>query len=202
MGSSTRTVAWIKDEPFGVEYANVRLLRDRLTATGVAIAKGPMLYRLDYTLQTAAGFVTSRLDVQIRGEGWGRSLELKRDSGGSWTIGVLHTGEVDLPDPGGDPALLGDALDCDLGLSPLTNLLPLLRLDLLSSDAAAVEITTAWVSVPDLAVMADGQRYSLVNSDGDQHVVRYEATDGAFAAEITVDRDGLVLEYPGIGRRL
>ena len=98
--------------------------------------------------------------------------------------------------------MLGDALDCDLGLSPVTNLLPLVRLGILSGNRGAVEITTAWVSVPDLAVRADGQRYSLVGSDADQHVVRYEATDGAFAADITVDRDGLVLDYPGIGRRL
>jgi uncharacterized protein len=201
MGSSTRTVAWIKHEPFGVECANVRLLRDRLMATGVAIAKGPMLYRLDYRLETAAGFVTSRLEVQSSGEGWERSLELTRDRGG-WRVSRFSAGEVDLPEPRGDPASFSDALDCDLGLSPLTNLLPLRRLDLLSSGGAAVEITTAWVSVPDLTVQADGQRYSLVSSDPDQHVVRYEATDGAFAADITVDRDGLVLDYPGIGRRL
>jgi len=33
-------------------------------------------------------------------------------------------------------------------------------------------------------------------------VLRYEAIDGTFAANITVDRDGLVVDYPGIARRL
>jgi hypothetical protein len=33
-------------------------------------------------------------------------------------------------------------------------------------------------------------------------VVRYESTDGSFAANITVDRDGIVVDYPGIARRL
>jgi uncharacterized protein len=60
----------------------------------------------------------------------------------------------------------------------------------------------AWVSVPDLSVRADGQRYAFVSADQYQRVIRYEATDGTFAANITVDPDGLVIDYPGIARRL
>jgi hypothetical protein len=33
-------------------------------------------------------------------------------------------------------------------------------------------------------------------------VIRYEASDGSFAADVTLDRDGLVIDYPGIARRL
>ena len=35
-----------------------------------------------------------------------------------------------------------------------------------------------------------------------RHVVRYEAIDGSFAADITADADGVVIDYPGIARRL
>ena len=94
-----------------------------------------------------------------------------------------------------------EALDCDLGLSPVTNLMPILRHDLLSGGGP-VELITACVSVPDLGVRPDGQRYSYLRGGPDHHVVRFEATDGSFAADITVDREGLVVDYPGIGRRL
>jgi hypothetical protein len=51
-------------------------------------------------------------------------------------------------------------------------------------------------------VRPDGQRYSCLRSGTDHHLLRYEATDGSFAAEIQVDQEGLVLDYPGIARRL
>jgi uncharacterized protein len=194
-------VAWVKDDPFGVEFAEVDLGPKYLAARGVAIASDPISYRLDYTLKTAADFVTSRLHVVSSGEGWRRAIELERDDRGIWKLGIEEEGAVDLPAPGGDPAALTGALDCDLGLSPVTNLMPVLRLGLVSGSDP-IELTMAWVSVPDLSVQPDGQRYAFVSADHDQRVIRYEATDGSFAANITLDSDGLVIDYPGIARRL
>ena len=200
----TRSVAWAK-EPAGCEFAEITLERDRLTARGVAIAASPLAYRLDYVLETGPGFLTTLLDVSSRGEGWSRRLVLRRTGGGagagSWTIDVdtdeNDEGNSDLPAPGGDPALLTGALDCDLALSPVTNLMPILRHGLLST-AGQVELTAAWVSVPDLRVQPDAQRYTNVG----QNLIRYDALDGSFSATITVDDDGLVTDYPGIARRL
>ncbi len=201
MGVTKRAVAWVKDDPFGVEFAEIDLSPNRLSARGVAIAGEPMSYRLDYTLETAANFVTSRLHVVSRGQGWRRTLELRRDAEGTWTLGVEAEGRLDLPAPVGDPTAFADALDCDLGLSPVTNLMPVLRHGLLSGGGP-IELTTAWVSVPGLSVQADGQRYSFLRTDHDRRVIRYEATDGSFAADITVDPDGIAIDYPGIARQL
>ncbi len=201
MGLKKRAVAWVKDDPLGVEFAEIDLARNDLSARGVAIAGGPIAYRLDYTLQTAADFVTSRLRVVSRGQGWRRAIELLRDGQGTWTLRTKEEGSVDLPAPGGDPAGFADALDCDLGLSPVTNLMPVLRHRLLSGGDA-FQLTAAWVSVPDLAVQADGQRYDFVRADHDQRVIHYEAVDGSFTADIRVDQDGIVIDYPGIARRL
>jgi len=60
----------------------------------------------------------------------------------------------------------------------------------------------AWVAVPALSVHADRQRYRHLSSAADHHVIRYEATDGSFAADITVDTDAVVIDYPGIAQRL
>ena len=201
MAPGRRAVAWVKDDPFGVEFAEVSIARQRLSAEGVAIGSKPVPYRLDYELESAAGFVTTRLRVSSRGSGWRRSLDLRRDSACIWSVDVDQDGDFSLPPPGGDPALLRGACDCDLGLSPLTNTLPVLRLSVLSAGASA-ELKAAWVSVPDLAVHPDLQRYTFAPRGGDHCEVRYEALDGSFASDITLDPDGIVLEYPGIARRL
>ena len=201
MDARRRAVAWVKDDPFGVEFAEIALARQHLSADGVAIGAGPIPYRLDYILETAPGFVTSRLRVSSRGEGWRRTLDLRRSAAGVWSVIANEEGDLDLPSAGGDPLTLTGSLDCDLGLSPVTNLMPVLRHDLLSGGGP-VELTTAWVSVPDLSVRLDRQRYAFLRAGSDHRVIRYEATDGTFAADITLDTDGIVIDYPGIARRL
>jgi uncharacterized protein len=179
-----RAVAWAKDDPLGVEFAEVRLAADRLSATGVAIGVDLAPYRLDYTLETGEGFVTSRLHVTAVDEDGHRTLELRRSPGGRWSA------DAELPD-------LAGALDCDLGLSPLTNTMPVLR-ERLVEPGDPVDFVMAWVSVPDLEVHASPQRYVPLGGG----VVRFESLDDDFTAEITFDADGLVVDYPGIGRRL
>jgi uncharacterized protein len=194
---ATRAVVWLKDERAGCEFAEITLEPDRLTARGVAIGSSPIPYRLDYALETSAGFVTTLLDVSSQGAGWSRRLVLRGSGAGSWTIDADAYGHPDLTPPGGDSAALAGALDCDLGLSPVTNVMPILRHGLLS-DGGPVELTAAWVSVPDLRVQPDGQRYTSVS----ENLVRYDALDGSFSATISVDDDGLVVDYPGIAYRI
>jgi hypothetical protein len=192
----------VKDDPFGVEFAEIDLNPRSLSARGIAIASAPTPYRLEYTLETTTDYITSRLLVTSRGEGWRRRLDLRRNRRGRWNISVDEDGEVGLPAAGGRESMFDPyVLDCDLGLSPVTNLMPVLRHDLLSGGGP-VEVTTAWVSVPDLGLRADGQRYRFVRADDAVCVIRYEASDGSFAADVTLDRDGLVIDYPGIARRL
>jgi uncharacterized protein len=93
------------------------------------------------------------------------------------------------------------ATTVDLGLSPVTNMMPILRHGLLDGGGP-LEFTMVWVAVPALAVQADAQRYRHVRSGADHCVIRYEAAGGSFAADITVDRDGVVIDYPAIARRL
>ncbi len=195
-----RAVACVKDEPFGTEFAELVIADAHLTASGVAIGSAPLPYRIDYDLETRQGFLTSRLRVTARGEGWRRTLDLRRGDD-EWHIRAEQHGDVDLPPAGGDPSLLAGALDCDLGLSPVTNMMPILRHGL-RRGGAPIELTMAWVDVPALAVHPDGQRYRHLGSATDHHVIRYEAVDGSFAADISVDTDGVVIDYPGIGRRL
>lgn len=196
-----RAVGWVKEGRYGMEFAEVRLTPSRLSARGVAIGAEPLPYRLDYALETRRGFVTTRLRVTARGEGWRRRLDLRRAPSGVWTAETETAGDPPLPTPGGDMETLAGALDCDLGLSPLTNSMPVLRHGLLSGGGRR-EFQMAWVSVPDLRVVAAAQRYTFLRAECSRSAVRYENADGSFISDLTFDADGLVIDYPQLGRRM
>jgi hypothetical protein len=199
----SRSVAWSKADPFGAEFVEVRLARDELSAVGVALGSTPVPYRLDYTLETTSAFVTARLRVTSRGDGWVRALDLRRTSAGVWEATWEEDGVSPVGQATSEVAALQDALDVDLGLSPFFNTMPVLRHGLHRSGGS-VDFVMAWVSVPDLAVHRSPQRYSFVRAIDDQRsVVRFESTNGdGFVADIVYDAAGLVVEYPGIGTRM
>ena len=190
---------WAKDQPFGAELADVRIREGTLSANGVTVGIDPAPYHLEYQLTTADAYVTTRLVVHTRGDGWRRALNLERAISGTWSCTAESHGNPDLPAPGGDLRGLAGALDCDLGLSPLTNSMPVLRHSL-HHGGGPVDFLMAWVSVPDLAVYPSRQRYTFVRHEPAAHIVRFESLDASFLAEIAFDDDGVVLDYPGIGR--
>lgn len=192
---------WAKERPFGAELADVRVGAGRLSATGGAIGTDPVPYRLGYQLSTVDRYVTERLVVRAQGQGWSRALALERRTSGKWECRTEAEGAPDLAAPGGDLAAVAGALDCDLGLSPLTNSMPVLR-HRLHEAGGPMDFLMAWVSVPDLAVHASRQRYTFVRQEPAARIVRFESLDDAFVAEIGFDRHGVVLDYPGIARHV
>jgi hypothetical protein len=191
---------WAKDDPSGAELAELTVRHDdTLIATGLAIGSQPAPYRLDYQLSTGPGYVTTKLIVRTEGSGWRRALVLERTDTGCWLCAPESEGDLDQPPPGGDLTSVAGAFDCDLGLSPLTNSMPVLR-HRLHEGGGPVDFLMAWVSVPNLAVSPSRQRYTFVRREPRGGVVRFEDLDGTFAADITFDHRGMVLDYPGIAR--
>lgn len=87
------------------------------------------------------------------------------------------------------------ARDVDIAVSPLSNTLPIRRLELAIGESA--DITTAYVAVPELTVVTDPQRYTRLAS----HEYLYESRDSDFRRVLTVDEHGLVVTYPGLFAR-
>lgn len=90
---------------------------------------------------------------------------------------------------------LAAAREVDISATPLTNTLPIRRLRLAVGDAA--DIITAYISVPELAVSPHPQRYTRI---GPREYL-YESRDSDFRRVVTVDDDGIVLDYPGLFAR-
>jgi uncharacterized protein len=100
---------------------------------------------------------------------------------------------------------LESALDCDLALCLLTNTMPILRHDLVGAshrgDDGAHDLVMAWISVPDLSVKRSEQRYAVSDPIDEGGALVGYSTPG-FRTTIEVDADGLVVNYPGLGRRI
>ena len=130
-----------------------------------------------------------------------RELDLRHDGEGRWMATTAKAGDVRLPAPGGDVATVNGALDCDLGLCPLTNVMPVRRHEL-HVRRGEKAFLMAWVSVPDLGLHASRQRYEHVGRRDDRFVVRYVGEHRSFVGELELDHDGFVLLYPELARRV
>jgi hypothetical protein len=80
----------------------------------------------------------------------------------------------------------------------LFNALPIRRLGL-HRDAALHDLSVVFVALPSLEVCGVSQTYRTA-SLGDPGVV--SISSDTWDVEITVDADGMVLEYPGLASRV
>lgn len=193
------------DDPARRDTAAVSFRETELAAGGTSVGED---YTATWTLSTSPGWVTRRFSIQVEAPTWSRSLELTRSSEGKWSAETEVTGDAGLPAPGiADPRALDNAQDVDLAFSPMTNTMPILRLDLLTPAAPAddTKLTMAWVEMPSLRVLPSEQVYSQVSAYDDARgtaVVLYSSATRGFTAELSVDADGAVINYPGLAVRV
>jgi hypothetical protein len=125
---------------------------------------------------------TRRVDVVVAWPDRLVELLLEADGAGGWTLDGRRLAAVE------------GCLDVDLAFTPATNTLPLRRVKLEVGEM--IEVECAWLRFPELSVERALQRYERLTFD------RYRFTSGSFSAELGVDRNGLVLDYPGLWRAL
>ncbi|MGR4878184.1 putative glycolipid-binding domain-containing protein [Streptomyces sp. LARHCF249] len=173
----------------GYSTAWVDFAPDSLSARGRAVGLIPEPYWVSYELETAGGWVTTRLGVTVETAASTESLDLRHDGLGRWTVNGAER-----PD-------LEGALDCDLGLCPLTNTMPVLRHGLHREPGAGPAVfTMAWVSVPELTVSPNQQTYTHLARA--EHGARIRYRSGDFRSDIEVDQRGMVLDYPSLATAL
>jgi uncharacterized protein len=176
-----RDVIWLGREWPGAEFLWIRSDGDgdgvRAEGTIAALVEDrPM--RLAYRLRCDGAWCVRSMEIEASD---GSHLALTSDGAGSWTDEAGRAIEA-----------LAGCLDVDLRATPFTNTLPIRRLGLKAGQEA--ELRVAFVLVPGLSVSAMVQRYACLEWGPDGGVFRYSSGD--FQADLQVDRDGLVTDYP------
>ncbi len=176
---------WTSWDGPGLEDLRLTIDDNEVLADGLIIGiaeDGP--FRVRYRVRCDAAWRVrearvERLDRAVA------PLVLSADGEGHWTTGE---GEA-------LPALDG-CIDIDILGTPFTNTLPIRRLGLAVGESR--DLTMAYIWVPELTVTPDPQRYTRLAADR----FRFDSRDSDFTAELPLDRDGLVLDYPGLFRRV
>lgn len=206
MPTMPQSLFWTRTDTAGAEHV-VLDSRQGLAARGVALAVDPIPYTCRYQLTVGQDWSATRLEAEAEGAGWSRSVRLER-TGNGWRVRTGEQGDLDATlraaghAPAGlpgtdDPGRLADALDLDLGGSPLFNTLPVRRLGLSRAPAdQARRVTVAWVLVPSLAVVPAEQVYTPLGPG------RVRFASDTFTADLDVDPDGFVVRYPGLAERV
>ena len=137
-----------------------------------------------YEIACDSSWRTKRARISLRDASGERVLDIRAENGRWYENGHLNEA-------------VNDAVDIDLGWSPSTNTLPIRRLQLDVGQSSGV-ITAAWVRFPELTLQPLAQEYLRTS----QNQYRYSSRGGAFVARISVDEDGVVLDYAGYWRRV
>jgi hypothetical protein len=117
-----------------------------------------------------------------------RHLTVNRTEDGYW---LLDTGS------GGARTHFGGAVDVDLAGSVIFNALPVRRLDLIR-EAGEHTLPVVYVTLPGLRASVAQQTYRVLTT-GDEPAVEFRWDD--FTADLSLDADGFVIDYPGIATR-
>lgn len=143
-------------------------------------------YRLDYRLAWDEGWRLQRASLQVLSAVERRRLDLVSDTRGRWLDGEGRAIDA-----------LDGCLDIDIWPTPFTNSFPIRREPM--AIGARRLFRMAWVVAPALTVQPLAQAYTRLAANR----YRYENLDGSgFTADLLVDDEGLVIDYPGLFRRI
>lgn len=182
------SAAWEhRDSRRGFEVAFLDAAQGLRVEGQTAAVAGDEPWAVRYVIGLDARWATRTVRVSARSRRGQHEVVLEADGGGSWGVD-------------GQPAAhLDGCLDVDLESSCVTNALPVHRLALEVGHAA--DVPAAYVRAPDLRVERLEQRYTRLEDAAGGRRYRYEAPAFDFVSDVVYDEAGLVLAYPGIGRR-
>ena len=143
-------------------------------------------FRLAYRLAWDESWRLREAELTVATEGSTRSLHLQTDGQGRWRDADGRALEG-----------LDGCVDVDIWPTPFTNTFPIRREPMALGERR--QFRMAWIFAPDLTVQPQFQAYTRL---ADRRYL-FETLDGSgFRAELPVDEDGIVLDYPGLFRRV
>lgn len=180
-----RTVRWRPEEGEGLEHATLSRAGDAIVIRSVVIGeRDASPYGVRYVIQCDPQWRMRSLDLE---SSEGRSVRLTTDGNGHWRDAEGRA----LPQFDG-------CAEVDLAGTPFTNTLPIRRAGLTPKDGTA-EFSMVFVPFDSFEPFVDRQFYTCLEQD---RLYRFENDDRSFTADLPVDEDGLVMNYPSLFERI
>ena len=183
-------VLWAAWDGRGLEHLALSTADGQVRADSLIVAMDDdgRPYRARYVVECDAGWAVQRARIEVL-ETPARVMEVRADGRGRWT------------DAAGLALALDGCVDIDIYPSPFTNTLPMRRL----AGAVVgrpVAMDVAWVLLPVLTIQPARQEYTLLERRDGGARWRFRGLDSDFTAELEVDGEGIVRDYPEIARRV
>jgi hypothetical protein len=177
-------VFWHPEKGVGLENLIITENTDGITVDSTVIgSRNDENFRLHYRITCDDRFHVKEVQIELLGDSENRKLHLIAD--GNWS----DENESPLPQISG-------CFEIDISATPFTNTIPIRRLQLTPESIA--ELQVAYIEIPSLKVTKVDQRYTCIN----EYLYKYEGLFRNFEANLPLDKDYLVLDYPETFRRI
>ncbi|MBC7870975.1 MAG: putative glycolipid-binding domain-containing protein, partial [Chitinophagaceae bacterium] len=167
----------------GLEHLTLREFDDHVEINSVVIGVEDQIpFRLDYHLKCDQSYRLRELLINVTDVG---KLKITSDGHGKWFDGEGQQ----LPE-------LDTCLDIDISATPFTNMLPINRIKWQPGQTETINVV--YILIPDLEVSVEKQRYTYMSKEDERSIYRFEHLSSGFTALLSVDKDGIVLDYPDL----
>jgi hypothetical protein len=181
-------LAWTAVEWPGMEHVVVSGDASGFRADGQVVLAADGFASVSYELRCTTGWRVSSLAIKVTNAVTDAVLDLSTVGDGHWLANGHPAPELD------------GCVDVDISCTPLTNTLPIRRLSWSTGETHDIDVV--YVVVPVLDVHRARQRYTLLARDDDRDEALFRYQSGSFSADLPVDSDGFVTDYPGLWRRV
>jgi hypothetical protein len=182
-------ILWTAVNGVGLEHLRLEQTRPGAVAHGVIIRlEKRRPFRASYDIRCDAKWRARSVVLEVIAER-PFGLRLVSDGAGRWQT------------PTGEPVdVFEGCVDLDVSPTPFTNTLAIRRLGLRPGEGA--ELPAAYVELPKLRLLRLPLRYTCIAMGPGGARYRYESLRSGFTRDLQVDAQGLVVEYPGVFRRI
>jgi uncharacterized protein len=172
-------ILWTGREYYSLENGVVSISGGVVEVDSTIVGKyGDILYKVDYKITTNAHGHTVLCDVIVRHSDRDIKMNFRSNGSGGWTLNGKMAPEFE------------GCIDVDIPLTPFTNTLPIRRSRLTPGQETVVPVL--YIDILGHRLSSLKQKYRRIS----ENIYHYENIPNDFEADIEVDQDGLVVDYP------
>lgn len=183
----SKEIWWFFLDEIGLEQLVITENIDRINVESLILRViDGQPHRINYRISCDKKWFVREIELEIENRK-NKRIKLNSDGNGNWTD---ETGK-ELPE-------LKDCFDIDISATPFTNTLPINRLKFEIDQT--IEISVVYILIPEMTFQRSLQQYSYL----EKGLFKFEEKGifAGFSADIQVDENGFVTDYPLLFRKI